>query len=144
MHSVAPPDDSKNKDLIICRNFVNKVVFEFIESSALISPTNQKEFKEVFSKEYMKSFKDIIKPHTTPIKPIRSKRKRSQSTSVNSLAKDEAAYSISQYGASAIIEENESIFTTNSTTIADALLVEDRAEALSKVNFESKAEENYK
>ena len=42
MHSVAPPDDSKTKDLIICRNFVNKVVFEFIESSALISPTNQK------------------------------------------------------------------------------------------------------
>jgi hypothetical protein len=107
-------------------------VFEFIESSALLSPTNQKEFKEVFSKEYMKLFKDIIKTHTTPVIPIRPKTKRSQSTSVNSLTKDEAAYSISQYGVPAIIEENKSVYTTNSTTIADEQLVEDRADAYQK------------
>ena len=35
----------------ICKKFVNKMVFEFIESFALISPKNQKEFNEMFSKE---------------------------------------------------------------------------------------------
>ena len=41
-------------------------MFDFIESSELISPTNKNEFKDVFSKEYMKLFKDIIKTHIMP------------------------------------------------------------------------------
>ena len=80
----------------------------------------------------MKLFNDIIKTHTTPVKPISSKRKRSQSTSVNSLAKDEVAYSIGQHGFPAVIEENKSVSITNSSTVADAQLVEHRAEAYQK------------
>ena len=94
----------------------------------MMLPTNQKEFKEVFSKEYMKLFKDIIKTHTTPVKPISTKRKRSQSTSVNSLAKDEAAYSVDRYGFSDNIEENKSVSITNAITVADSQF-DDRAVA---------------
>ena len=69
-------DERKKSFSEICNNFVNKVVFDFIEWFELISPTNKKEFKDVFSKKYMKLFKDIIKTHVMPAKPTRSKRKR--------------------------------------------------------------------
>ena len=89
-------DERKKSFSEICNNFVNKVVFDFIESAELISPTNKKEFKDVFSKEYMKLFKDIIKTHIMPAQPTRSKRKRLQSESINSSVNNKAVYSRKQ------------------------------------------------
>ena len=89
-------DERKKSFSEICNNFVNKVVLDFIESAELISPTNKKEFKDVFSKEYMKLFKDIIKTHIMPAQPIRSKRKILQSESINSSLNNKAVYSRKQ------------------------------------------------
>jgi hypothetical protein len=89
-------DERKKSFSKICENFVNKVVFDFIESSELISPTNKKKFKDVFSKKYMKLYKDIIKTHIMPAKLTRSKRKRLQSESIDSSVNNKAVYSKKQ------------------------------------------------